>query len=67
MGIFRSGCRWFSAALARRKFPIFQESLAAFFDLVFKFHRTTITYFGCDGRKKSGFGGEHTDSNHLLM
>ena len=24
-------------------------------------------YFGADEREKSGFGGEHTESNHRLM
>jgi hypothetical protein len=27
----------------------------------------TQYYFACEDLRKSGFGGEHTDSNHLLM
>jgi len=63
---FCSGCRWLSAALARRNSRSFANRYRPFL-IGIKFHRTAITYFGCDGRKKSGFGGEHTDSNHLLM
>jgi hypothetical protein len=26
-----------------------------------------VAHFDCEDLRKSGFGGEHTDSNHLLM
>jgi len=63
---FSSGCRRLLASHARANSRSFTNSLSTFFDW-YAFHRTAITYFGGDGRKKSGFGGEHTDSNHLLM
>jgi len=66
IGIFVRAAADFSASHARTNSRSFANRYRPFL-LGIKFHRTAITYFGCDGRKKSGFGGEHTDSNHLLM
>ena len=63
---FSSGCRRLSPSHARANSRSFTNSLSAFFGW-YAFHRTAINYFGGDGPQKVRLGGEHTDSNHLLM